>query len=83
MKTLMTMLTLVGFSFAATNCAYNDPNSSSASRDATTGSLIGAGAGAILGKQSDNTLEGALIGAAVGGAGGYLVGDQKDRKQRY
>ena len=42
------------------------------------GALLGAGAGAIIGHQEGNALEGALIGgalgAAIGGQAGYVVG---------
>lgn len=44
-------------------------------KGAGIGSMIGAGAGAIIGHQSDKTAEGALIGAAAGAAGGALIGD--------
>lgn len=49
-------------------------------KGAGLGSLIGAGAGAIIGNQSDHAAEGAVIGAAVGGLGGALVGEQMANK---
>ena len=52
---------------------------SHAKDDAATGALLGAGAGALIGKQSDRTAEGALLGAAVGGAAGAAIGSQKDK----
>lgn len=49
-------------------------------KGAAMGSVLGAGAGAIIGHQSDSTAEGAAIGAAVGGLGGALIGEQMDKK---
>ena len=51
--------------------------------DAKTGTLIGAGLGAALGAGLDhkNRGRGALIGAGVGGAGGYMVGNESDKKK--
>jgi len=49
-------------------------------KGAGVGSLIGAGAGAIIGHQSGHTAEGALIGGAAGAAGGALVGDSQATK---
>lgn len=49
-------------------------------KGAGIGTLIGAGAGAIIGHQSGHTAEGALIGGAAGAAGGALVGDSMDTK---
>lgn len=56
------------------------PGSSNTKRDATTGALIGAGIGGIIGNQSGRALEGAALGAAVGGVGGYAVGKNKDNQ---
>lgn len=44
------------------------------------GTLIGAGAGAIIGNQKGKAAEGALIGAAAGAAGGALIGDAMETK---
>lgn len=51
--------------------------------DAQTGALIGAAAGAALGAGLDhnNRGRGALIGTAVGGAGGYMAGNESDKKK--
>ncbi|RMH55706.1 MAG: glycine zipper 2TM domain-containing protein [Candidatus Hydrogenedentota bacterium] len=46
----------------------------------TTGALIGAGLGAVIGNQSGKAVEGALIGAAVGGAIGYIVGESRTQR---
>ncbi|MFQ5581794.1 MAG: YMGG-like glycine zipper-containing protein [Mariprofundaceae bacterium] len=49
-------------------------------RAATTGAMIGAGAGAVIGSQSDRPVEGALIGGVIGGlAGAILAEDHSDR----
>ena len=62
---LLTLLLLVFFIAGCTDTQER----------AGIGALIGAGAGAIIGHQSDNTAEGALIGGALGAAGGALLGD--------
>jgi hypothetical protein len=41
------------------------------------GALIGGGAGAVIGHQSDELVAGALIGVLVGGAIGYAVGEAR------
>ena len=46
------------------------------------GAALGAGAGAIIGKQSGRAAEGALIGAAVGGLAGAAVHDVVARKTK-
>jgi hypothetical protein len=47
-----------------------------------TGALLGAGAGAIIGNQSDGKSgEGALIGAGVGALTGALIGDHVDERR--
>ena len=50
-------------------------------KGAIIGGAAGAGAGAIIGHQSDHKGEGALIGAAVGAVAGGLIGDQLDKQQ--
>lgn len=49
--------------------------------DARTGALIGALGGAALGAGLDhkNRGRGALIGAGVGTAGGYMIGNERDK----
>lgn len=48
---------------------------------AVIGGLSGAAAGAILGGE-DNRLVGALIGGALGAGGGYLIGQELDKKDK-
>ncbi len=50
-------------------------------KGAAIGGAVGAGAGAIIGHQSDHKGEGALIGAAVGAVAGGLIGKQLDKQQ--
>ena len=50
--------------------------------DAQTGALIGTGIGALAGSAIGGDTEGTLIGAAVGGGGGYLLGNEGDKKKR-
>ena len=48
---------------------------------AGVGGAVGAGAGAVIGHQSDHAVEGALIGTAVGALAGGLIGHQLDKQQ--
>jgi outer membrane protein OmpA-like peptidoglycan-associated protein len=48
---------------------------------AVVGGAVGAGAGAVIGHQSDHEVEGALIGGAVGAVAGGLIGAQLDKQQ--
>ncbi|NNC89704.1 MAG: glycine zipper 2TM domain-containing protein [Akkermansiaceae bacterium] len=50
-------------------------------RDAGTGAVLGAGAGAIIGHQSDHTAEGAVLGGLIGAGAGAAVGANKDKQQ--
>jgi hypothetical protein len=52
---------------------------SKAQTGAVVGGVGGAGAGALIGG-SHHAGEGAIIGAAVGTAGGYMVGNEGDKK---
>jgi len=49
--------------------------------DAAVGGLMGAGAGAIIGKAAGNTTAGALLGGGVGALAGAAVGNAEDRKE--
>jgi uncharacterized protein YcfJ len=49
---------------------------------ALLGSAAGAGIGAIIGHQSGHAAGGALIGAAVGAGGGYIAGNEMDKKDQ-
>lgn len=48
---------------------------------AAVGGLMGAGAGAIVGKAAGNTGAGALLGAGVGALAGAAVGNAEDKKE--
>jgi hypothetical protein len=49
--------------------------------DAQTGALIGTVAGAAIGQAVGRDTESTLIGAGIGAAGGYIIGDQQDKKK--
>lgn len=46
-----------------------------------TGTLAGAGVGALMGQAIGRNTTGTLIGAGVGAAGGYVIGNEMDRRQ--
>jgi len=46
-----------------------------------TGTLAGAGMGALIGQAAGGNTRATLIGAGVGAAGGYLIGNEVDRAQ--
>ena len=73
---LLLIVTTLGIAFFSTSCGP------SAKRGAVLGGIIGAGAGAIIGNQSDRPLEGAAIGGAVGAGAGGLLGGAKDDDRR-
>jgi len=50
-------------------------------KGAAIGGAVGAGAGTIIGHQSDHEVEGALIGGAAGAVAGGLIGAQLDKQQ--
>ncbi|MDE0821393.1 MAG: hypothetical protein OSA95_09740 [Opitutales bacterium] len=75
-KLLILVVTTLGLAFFSTSCGP------SAKRGAVLGGIIGAGAGAIIGHQSDRPLEGAAIGGAVGAGAGGLLGGAKDDDRR-
>lgn len=49
--------------------------------DAQTGALIGTAAGAGIGQAIGHNTESTLIGAGVGAAGGYMIGNESDKKK--
>ena len=75
-KLLLLVVTTLGIAFFSTSCGP------SAKRGTVLGGIIGAGAGAIIGNQSDRPLEGAAIGGAVGAGAGGLLGGAKDDDRR-
>lgn len=78
MKKIITAIAAVSTAAAFTSCQPQNY----AQANAGTGSVIGAALGGIIGHQSGKGLEGAAIGGAVGGAGGYMIGNEKDKKQQ-
>lgn len=46
-----------------------------------TGTLAGAGVGALVGQLAGGTATSTLIGAGIGAAGGYIIGNEADRRQ--
>lgn len=46
-----------------------------------TGTLAGAGMGALIGQAAGGNTRATLIGAGVGAAGGYIIGNEVDRAQ--
>ena len=77
----MMTIVLVTVSIFFAGCSSEGMLGSSAANTGGLGALVGAGAGAIIGNQSGNTGMGALIGGAAGGVGGYIVGNEKDKKE--
>jgi phage tail tape-measure protein len=49
-------------------------------KGATFGSILGAGAGAIIGHQTGNADKGAIIGGALGAGAGAVVGNKMGQK---
>ena len=49
--------------------------------DAQTGALIGTAAGAGVGQAIGGDTESTLIGAGVGAVGGYIIGNESDKKK--
>lgn len=49
---------------------------------ALLGGAAGAGLGAIIGHQSGHGGEGAAIGAGAGLLGGYIIGNESDKKKQ-
>jgi hypothetical protein len=49
--------------------------------DAQTGSLAGAGIGALAGQAIGGDTGATLIGAGIGAAAGYMIGNEKDKQE--
>ncbi len=49
--------------------------------DAQTGALIGTAVGAGVGQAIGSSTESTLIGAGVGAVGGYIIGNEQDKKK--
>ena len=49
--------------------------------DAQTGTAVGALGGALVGQAIGHDTKSTVIGAGVGGVGGYLIGNQSDKKK--
>jgi uncharacterized protein YcfJ len=62
------VLTLVVASMSLSGC-----------NDATAGSLLGAGVGALAGQAIGHNTEATLIGTAVGAGAGYIIGNESDK----
>ncbi len=68
--------------FAGCNDANRTPiGGSHKTEGAVLGGGIGAGTGAIIGKQKGKAGQGALIGGLAGAGIGYVLGDAKDKNQ--
>ena len=74
MKKLITFTAAISSAAAFTSCQPQNH----AQANAGTGAIVGGIAGALIG----GDVESAAIGAGVGGAGGYMLGNEKDKKQR-
>jgi len=58
------------------------PPESQVMRDATIGTVLGAGVGAVVGNQSGSRDKGAAIGAVAGGLFGTITGRSRDAAKR-
>ncbi len=73
MKKCFYSLTMIAFMAAISGC-YNPYNNEG--EGATTGGVLGAVAGGVIGHQSHDTAAGMLIGGVVGATAGAAVGSQ-------
>ncbi|MCP3903834.1 MAG: glycine zipper 2TM domain-containing protein [Planctomycetes bacterium] len=48
---------------------------------AQSGTLIGAGIGALAGQAIGGDTTGTLVGAGVGAMSGYIIGNEKDKRE--
>lgn len=67
----ITLILVICITFAPLGCKS----------DKGTGTLAGAGAGALIGQAIGRNTEGTLIGAGVGAGVGYLIGNEMDKKK--
>ncbi|MGI9243126.1 MAG: glycine zipper domain-containing protein, partial [Verrucomicrobiales bacterium] len=77
MKNIFLLPLLGAIAICGTSC-YSDYGTVHTKRGTVVGGLLGAGAGAVIGNQSDRPLEGAAIGGAVGALTGGLLGSARD-----
>lgn len=77
MKYTLSTITAIALGLGLSSCQ----SASNAQRQAGIGAIGGGAAGAIIGKQSDHTAEGAIIGAAAGSLIGGISGAQKDKRE--
>ena len=77
MKKVLLLPLLSLFALCGVSC-YSEYPTVHAKRGTVLGGLLGAGAGAVIGNQSDRPLEGAAIGGAVGALTGGLLGSARD-----
>ena len=81
MKNKLTYITRIGLCGAAL-LTISCTNGTNARSGTAIGAVGGAAAGAVIGNQSGNTMEGALIGGGLGALGGNVIGGEQD-KRRY
>lgn len=63
------LVVMIGLSLATAGCESGRG----------TGTLAGAGVGALVGQVAGGTATSTLVGAGVGAAGGYIIGNEMDR----
>ena len=73
MKKIFAIILCLGLITLAVGCQSSETR---ATEGTIIGTVLGAGAGYVIGKQSGHGGEGAGIGAAAGALGGLLVGSQ-------
>jgi len=73
-KKMLTLTAIACAAFVFTGCAGLSPTQ----QRTMTGSLGGAGAGALIGAIAGNAGMGAAIGAGAGALGGFAYGKHKD-----
>jgi len=79
MKKIFVSIVAAVSAFSFSNCANPyAPGASNVQRDTTTGGILGAAAGGIIGNQSGRAIEGALLGGGAGALLGSQVGLNKD-----